>query len=226
MKSRSLASLVLLALCVAPSEAARALPVVDQENLAPWMLGGRIGTLSGQTFDVAQVFEVGMAGTLAAIEVYLARRGSPDDITLEIRGTTAGVPDPSGGLGFVTHDASAVTTSGGLVRFDLQGLGIPVSVGDVLSFVLSSPQDFTGNVHEYGAYFSLQDYVPGGSFHGDVDGGTASPFVPDTVFRTFVEPVPEASTLTLVALGFGAAGVMRRGRPRARASAKQQWRAS
>jgi hypothetical protein len=180
-----------------------AAPILDQENPLPGSSNPRVGVVFGSTYDVAQVFEVGVTGTLTSVQVYMDKGGDPtENVTLDVRTTTAGVPDTGGILGSATVLPAAFSVAGAYVEFDLTGSNIAVNAGDKLAFVVSSAQDFINNINQYGAWSDFGgNYLQGDSFHGDVDAGTAGLSGWDIIFRTYVEPIPEPATFTLGSLG-------------------------
>ena len=198
------AALLLAATC---PHVVLAVSTLDQENPLPGQRDPRVGTLPPVIYDAAQVFKVGITGKLTSVQAYIDKAGSPTaDVTLDVRTTTAGIPDTGGVLAATSVPSSAISFAGGFVQFDLTSANLFVSAGDELAFVLSSPEDFTSNVSEYVAwaadtFYGQAAYPHGDAYHGDVDAGTASLLATrDLIFRTYVDPVPEPSTFVLLSL--------------------------
>ncbi|MEM0895686.1 MAG: PEP-CTERM sorting domain-containing protein, partial [Verrucomicrobiota bacterium] len=164
---------------------------------------------------VAQTFTVGLGGLLSSVEVQVQQGDIPDvptgDLVMSILPTTNGAPDFGQSLGSVSLPATTIPpfddfASGPFVSFDVSGLNIMVSPGQVLAIELSYP---TGT----GSYFIYDAEVPiyaGGSawisnpFDGFIfDSGR------DAGFRTTVL-IPEPSSLVL--LGVGTLALSRRRR--------------
>lgn len=133
-------------------------PQLDQQNLLDGSIGGQgIGRFSdidgspdpeGTSFDFqdAQTFTVGISGRLAKIRVPLINlSGATLGVTMEIVRVVGGVPDESQSLGEVTIPASAIPTDfdtrltpDAWPNFDLTGLQIDVTAGQVLAYIVRS----------------------------------------------------------------------------------------
>jgi hypothetical protein len=198
------AALLLAATC---PQVVLAVPMLDQENPLPGQRDPRVGTLPSVIYDAAQVFKVGITGQLTGVQAYFDKAGNPTaDVMLDVRTTTAGIPDKGGVLAATSVPSSAISFAGGYVQFDLTSANLFVSAGDELAFVLSSTEDFDMNVNEYVAWadntFSGNGAYPhGDAYHGDVNAGTANLLAGrDLIFRTYVDQVPEPSTFVLLSL--------------------------
>lgn len=204
--------LFLFLACLAlPSSAA--VLVVDQATDA-FSAPGPSGELGGPTIadfqSARQTFTVGVGGTLAVVELQV-QRGEPfvpggvpnQDLVVSILGTTGGAPDPAQNLGSVSLPALSIPefddfTTGPFTAFDVSGLGITVTPGDVLAIEVSSAADN----ESYFVYDSEVDIYAGGisSTVGVFDGFVDESPGRDLGFRTTVL-IPEPASLTLIALG-------------------------
>jgi hypothetical protein len=179
--------------------------VLDQEHNTPTAVAD---STNGSVSEVAQTFTVGIAGTLDHIDISMFQLGSifatNGDPKLSVYNTTGGVPS---GAPLTTIQVPTVLVpfnTAAFVTFDVSAAAIPVSVGDVLAFGVSTLSD-------PGPYFLPED--PDTGVVGNYSGGAAYrrtlPSQPwqllqpsqDHEFRTFVNAVPEPSTFTLLAFG-------------------------
>ena len=201
-----------------------AVPMLDQEfDPANKDASGFVGTgFSGPSFnfDRAQVFTVGLAGTLSSVELMLNRnQQTVDNLLLDIRtAPPGGGPSlPNSGpnvLGMLSVAPTAIPIALSSIpttftSFDLSSLGINVSVGDRLAIVLRSPAPTPGGYNWTG---SSIDVYSGGSSSRRVNSltwGNVSSGINSHVFRTFVDdgsvdpdPIPIPSTFLLFGLGF------------------------
>ena len=97
---------------------------------------------------VTQTFTVGASGNLTRVEVEVAKKPTPpapaSDLFLDILGTTGGLPSGPV-LASHTFAVGDVPTAFTFLGFDLAGLGIAVTAGDVLAIRLTASVDgFTG----------------------------------------------------------------------------------
>ncbi|MEM6394186.1 MAG: PEP-CTERM sorting domain-containing protein [Planctomycetota bacterium] len=188
--------------------------VVDQQADA-FNAPNPIGELGGPSVaffqDVQQTFTVGVAGTLQTVELQVMR-GEPlfpggvpnEDVVVSILGTTpAGLPDFTQNLGSVSLPVSSIPafddfTTGPYTAFDVSGLGIEVSPGDVFAIDVASATD----PESYFVWDSEVDIYAGGisTTLGVFDGFFSDFPGRDLGFRTSVL-IPEPASLTLLALG-------------------------
>lgn len=177
------------------SVGAQAAPILDQESIGP-SSGIQFFTSSG-TFLRVQTVTVGIDGLLATLEVHVS--GTP--VSVNIRSTVAGVPDA------IVGSADLTGMSSGYGVFDLSGLGLSFSVGDIFGFEVLGGSTLGS---------SSNDYAAGADFYSNNSGATfAQQGGYDTFFRTFVEAgdeVPAPAALLLI--GFGLAGLGVAGRRR------------
>jgi hypothetical protein len=179
--------------------------VLDQSHNA---VSNFNASTNGNSTEIAQTFTVGIAGTLDHIDVVMYQLGSSfptnADPKLSVYNTTAGVPS---GVPLTTvqfpRAQVPVIGSPNFVTFDVSAAGIPVSVGDVFAFgvsTLSNPN----------SYFLTVDPSGVGNYSGGAAYARTLPAQPwqidqppqDLLFRTFVNTVPEPSTCVLAAIGF------------------------
>jgi PEP-CTERM motif len=170
--------------------------ILDQSFL------GGLGGVSGND-PFSQTFTVGTRGTLSRVAVNIFGEA---DVTLDIRRTTSlGVPllsdAPADQLGRVTISPPPFGLD--LVNADLDPFNISVAPGELLAIVLRSP-----GIQNWGvAHNQDATYARGQAFlrlNGDWKTfGQAFPTIPrgDFQFQTFVQPIPEPSTLTLMGIG-------------------------
>ncbi|MEM9481686.1 MAG: PEP-CTERM sorting domain-containing protein [Verrucomicrobiota bacterium] len=182
---------------------------------APSPSGELGGPIISEFDTVVQTFTVGIGGLLTSVEVQVQQGDVPDvptdDLVMTIRPTTAGVPDFSQSFGSVSLPATTIPpfdnfTSGPFTSFDVSGLNIMVSPGQVLAIDLSYPTG-TGSYFIYDAEVPI--YAGGSTFVLGVADGFFADTGRDSGFRTTVL-IPEPSSLLM--LGFGALVLFRRRR--------------
>ena len=195
MKART-AVLCVLALCCGAIVPASAVPILDQEY-AP----GDYDLTSGISYtDKAQVFTVGLGGTLSSFEFDVTGSG---DLTYEIRATVGGVPTPVTSPP-LTSGTVTLPADWQFVSVDVSSAGIPVSPGDELAIVGRITLGASGS---WRGRASAPLYAGGGNYYRNPGSGTTnwtSTGNHDLAFRTYVEtgqPIPEPCTLVLVGLG-------------------------
>ncbi len=144
------------------------------------------------TEDAAQVFTVGLDGTLSRIEVLLTQQGGEGNLHFELRACDgSGVPleDNNDFLASVTLDvadlpAGPATPSTPWLSVDLTSLAIPFQNGERMAIVLRS----SGATVTWWAG-DLDPYTAGAGWRRDVSGGswqTLSPSV-DFMFRVYLK---------------------------------------
>jgi len=170
--------------------------------------------LGVHAIDVAQTFTVGIPGRLSYVEVFMNYVDLPTDpLVLDIRRTIDGVPveNDTEALGFLSVGPAAVPQGAhAFVGFDLTSLGIEVTSGEMLAFVLQSNTSF-GNEYGTSGTAVIDQYASGQYFHRvSWDTGqwkTAASNV-DLRFATYVTPasVPDPGS-TLLLLGMALVGL-------------------
>jgi len=196
---------VALLTITAPTGASHAAPILDQvfdPGPAPTVSAG----ISGVT-DKAQTFTVGIAGTLARVEVDIRRDDNTviEPLLFDVRATTAGgapIESNSTTLASVSIAAASIPVTPGFVSVDVSAFGIPVTPGEILAIVLRKPglDDvdyiwFGGEGNPYPAGSEYSRITAGGTW-------TASEGN-DLGFRTFVtvSAVPAPSGVVLLGMG-------------------------
>jgi hypothetical protein len=169
-------------------------PTLDQSFIPPirnFVLGG--------CCSAAQTFSVGIAGTLAQVnlDLYDLRDAFGRGPTLQIVRTVSGAPSDNA-LDILATVALPTVESPQLLAVDLSSFGIGESVGELLAIEI----------------FGRFDWIAGSGYPGGMAfvGGSGSPSQPlpnlDLGFQTFV---PEPNSLALLIVGiFGFAATKRR----------------
>ena len=172
----------------------------------------------------AQTFTVGASGTLSRVDVFLAGSG---EAQFEIWNTSAGVPDTiSSATPLASWNLSFSTLPFYPSKYhasDISGFGVQVNAGDVLALVqvggaLSPTTDAawsgasrfsTNGGYQGGSIFTTTSSPLTGAWLNDVDS--------DLGFRTFVDTVPEPTSLAIwggLSMAGMVCGVFRRRRNR------------
>jgi hypothetical protein len=192
--------------------------VLDQSYEQPDVLIGGlsadVGTNSNGKIELAQSFTAGISGRLAEADLLLSGQ-LHQDLLLEVRrALPSGLPSeaPDALLGAaITEFAGGPSPFNNWVTFDFKGKGPKVTSGEHLALVLKVP--------------GSELFSWAGDWTGPYGRGNASArssaslgqwFTPagpnaDFAFRTYVEQVPEPSTLSIFVVGgIGAIAVARR----------------
>lgn len=201
---------VVLALRTA-SDARAAMIFLDQQHDSPAFTAD---STNGSVSEVAQTFTVGIAGILDHFDVSMFQLGSifttSGDPRLSVYNTAAGVPTGTPLTTIQIPSALVPLGTAAFVTFDVSAAAIPVQVGDVLAFAVSTSSDpgpyFLPDDPDTGA---IDDYVAGAAYRRTLPAGPwqlLSPFS-DHEFRTYVRAVPEPSTLVSVGMAFACLGL-------------------
>ena len=194
-----------------------AVPILDQENFGNLTLSQGIGSVPGSFGNpvTAQTFTVGIAGTLAAVDVFINNQSSGSitgtDLVAEIFGIAAGVP-AGGALASTTINEALIPGGFGFFNIDFSSFGLNVSIGQQLAIVLRESSNNPNTVYSWAG--SNSDSYAGGMRTFDIGSGFVNTTT-DFYFRTFVESVEvsEPPTLLLMGLALAAAGFVRGRRP-------------
>jgi hypothetical protein len=153
------ALMILLPLAAVSAPAAE---VLDQQNdTSP---SATADSTSGGFQEQAQTFTVGVAGTLSRIAAQINWSpgfGSPGVAILTVYNTSGGVPNVS--LGTASLSTTVIPSSGyAFQSFDVSSYAIPVHVGDVLAYGITSNTDntyvFVRSTFDHSTYAGGQSY--------------------------------------------------------------------
>jgi hypothetical protein len=202
---------------------AHAVPILDQQNVVSSNVLASVGDqfAGGPTAEVAQIFTVGVTGTLSKVGLQIEElRASSVNLIVRILSVTGGLPDPTSALSTATLTPDMVPSNGssGLPMTTVSlGTGIAVTAGDVFAIALSAPGE---SLHTYGWFMDqVSDSYPGGDLYARYITDPSSPFFEwqvgtrtDAGFQTFVEPettIPEPGILALFAPALLIGGIAR-----------------
>ena len=200
-----------------PTGAAHAVLVLDQVfDPGPTPTVG-----SGVSLDIpkAQTFTVGLAGTLARVDVDILRQASVGNgpLLFDVRATGGGTPIENNAttLASFTIPAATVPTTFGFFSVDVSGFGIAVTPGEIFAIVLRGTR--TDTDYEWVGGFP-NPYPAGAAYFRNASAGfpTWTLAGNDQGFKTFVTAAPEPSTVVLFGAGLAAlaGGAWRRRRGR------------
>ncbi len=169
---RALTTLLALA-----AVSASAVEVLDQQNdVNP---SATADSTSGGVQEQAQTFTVGVAGTLSriAVQINFPGFGSPGSAYLTVYNTSGGLPNAV--LGTASLPSSAIPSGGyAFQSFDVSSYAIPVHVGDVLAYGVTSTLDsyfFLRSTFDHSTYPGGQSYyraaTPWTAYSPSHDGG-------------------------------------------------------
>jgi hypothetical protein len=199
-----------------PAGRARAAVVLDQQNVFP---NPSIGDSSNAgSIEYGQTFTVGVAGTLAQVDVYVARFSpTTDNLVFRLYSTTGGVPSAQLGTDLTLAPTDVSSTTPDFESFDVSAFSVSVNVGDVLAFAVTTSTNFSS--FGYILPFSTTQLYAGGQPVSRVMNAPPDPWqaatgvTRDYAFRTYVDAVPEPSALAMLSLIAGAT-LRRRGNRR------------
>lgn len=211
----SLIALVLGLVWLAPAADATSVlePVLDQsfENVSP---NSRSAINRG--LDKAQTFTNGITGTLTRVDVIIgADVAQSGDLYFDVRPTVGGRPveNNAASLIDIVIPRESLPTLGreDWVEIDVSSFALAVTAGDLLAIVLRDPES-TGQ--RFFSFSWLEGNGGPGYPRGKAFGRTAGVGWDandnDHGFRTFVEPIPEPSTVLLLGLGLAGLATSRR----------------
>jgi PEP-CTERM motif len=208
-----------------PPRAARAVLVLDQV----FDPGPSPTAFSGVSLGIpkAQTFTVGLAGTLARVDVDILRQDNGPlgngPLLFDVRSTTGGgapIENDATPLASLTIPAATIPTTFGFFSIDVSGFGIPVTPGEILAIVLRGTR--TDTDYEWVGSFP-NPYPAGDLYFRNASAGfptwtlenTLDQESVDLAFKTFVAAAPAPSTLVLFGAGLTfLAGIAWKGRRR------------
>lgn len=218
IKIKILQFFIVWAVMFIASGVTQAVPVLDQffDSSELTSMASDVGST-----DKAQTFTVGITGTLVRADVEIMRwppstiGGVPiptGDLLFDIRTTIGGVPidDDTMTLASMVVSADSIPMTRGWYSFDIKPFDVSVTTGDILAIVLRSESDNMIDYRWFGGLDRFDDtYDFGAHYYRNPSYGITTWTLlsgGDVGFKTFVEPIPEPSTLLL--LGSGLIGIM------------------
>ena len=170
----------------------------DGEILLDQFSTGEVTSGIASPQDFAQTFTVGIEGTLNSVALLYSEVGTP---IIEIRETVGGLPVDSPPLGLVNVGFVNAPSPPVWRHIDFSAFNIPVEPGDVLAIVLKSVSD----THQWN--LGVDNYDRGISYRRPRDSTEPQDWAiilneRGFVFRAFVEPIPEPSSIVLAGFGF------------------------
>lgn len=198
-----------------------AAPVLDQYNTPPTF--GFNTTISNQ-YTAAQSFTVGIPGILDSIELPIYKGPTPPNGTDSLLVDIWSGPPKDSGIPLtsllINYDLIPDYSPGTYTYFhiDLSSYGLGVSIGDELSIALDVHQGRLDPVPHtfYQWYLNLDtNPYPRGAAYGRIFYNGSGLWViaenVDLGFKTYVDPVPEPTTILLLGSGLiGLAGYARK----------------
>ena len=182
----------------------RADPILDQEyDPSSTNSTAYIGGTS--SVDWSQTFDVGTTGTLTDIEVKIFKGSTSvtGALLFDVRKTSSGTPTESDTGSDILFSASIaagdIGTTASFFNIDLGSGAFSVASGDVLAIVLRSADSTLGAYQWKGT--NTDGYSDGGAYTRLGTGTWHTNTIKDFAFRTFVDPVPEPSTIVLLGAG-------------------------
>ena len=149
---------------------------------------------------VAQTFTAGITGSLDQVDLFLFRVASPGDLTLQIQGTSGGVPSGSVLASTTVAEASVTQATGGSnPRFSWISAPLSpsaqVTAGQRYAIVLSAPAAAGINFYGWGVGDFLSPYSGGNVVLSITSGSMWGAFAFifdswDTAFKTYVTSLP------------------------------------
>jgi hypothetical protein len=189
-------------------------PIIDQEFIPDPVVLWQV-SVNGSVASHAQTFTVGITGNLVRIDLDLNVETQSPSATayFDVLPTTAGgdLVDTTP-LFSTTLPYTQIPLSPAFVSINL-GSGVAVTVGEQLAIRVRG-SELNNFIGWYGSTDpGVVDFYPRGKEYVTDPGNTWFSFEADLGFKTYIDPVPEPSTLALLTLGGVIAFAAKRGRP-------------